>query len=139
MYKKSSCLALMAMAALHSTAHAMPPRPTSCPNFANIKAAGLSYAAPGKEGYTVAQFDEYGTNDRWLFGFTYIKAKSSQSALGIGYQYLDTLFGKPEPMAITSENVWACLYKTQQGPYGIALTPVNTSAPTMQALNTIMR
>ena len=135
MLKKSTFLvAALTMIGFNAPTFAMPPRPEQCPTVGNIKFAGLSYAVPGNDGYTVAQFNNYATKDNWLFGFTSIKATSSQQALNIGRQWLSSLFGAPEPVAVTSQNVWACLYQTSNGDYGVALTPVNMSATINQSM-----
>ena len=134
MKKPSFVVAALTMIALNAPTYAMPQRPAKCPAVANIKFAGLSYATSGDEGYTVAQFNNYSTNDKWLFGFTSIQAKSSQEALTIGRQLLGTLYGTPQPVAITSENIWGCLYETSQGYYGVALTPISLSATINQTM-----
>ena len=119
---------------MNVSTHAMPPRPENCPAVGNIKSAGLSYAVPREKGYTVMQINQYGTNDNWLFGFSSVKANSSQEALSIGRQWLITLLGSPQPVAIPSQNVWACLYQTIQGSYGVTITPVNLSAKINQSI-----
>ena len=107
----------------HTVLYAIPFRPEKCPAAAQIKSEGLSYAEVGFQGYTVAQFSDYGTNDAWLFGFTSIPAMSSQQALNVGHQRLSTLFGAPKPTIARSNNAWTCLYQTSNGFYGIAVTP----------------
>ena len=128
MYIKRTYLTVLALISLASATYAMPPQPAKCPSVDSLKSSGLSYSSLGSKGYTVAQFSNYGTNNKWLFGFTSIQATSAQNAMSIGYQLLDTLFGAPQPVPIESQNVWGCLYQTSQGAYGVALTPVNTTA-----------
>lgn len=130
MRNKISMLVALTTVGLNTVTYAMPPRPANCPSASIIKAAGLTYSIQESSGstYTVVQLNNYATKDKWLFGFASIKASSSQEALNIGNQLLATLYGAPQPVAITSENVWGCLYKTTKGDYGIALTPVDLSA-----------
>ena len=139
MNNKKSLLAVLAVIGINAPIYAMPPQPAKCPNVSNIKSGGLSYSALDTDGYVVAQFNKYGTNDTWLFGFGSIQATSSQEALSIGNQLLKTLFGSPKPTPFPSENLWACLYQTSQGSYGVALTPVNMSANLKQSIRTAIR
>ena len=113
-------------------------KPAKCPRVINIKSEGLTYATLDTDGYVVAQLSKYGTKDTWAFGFASIQATSSQEALSIGNQ-LGTLFGSPKPTPIPSENIWACLYQTTQGSYGVALTPVNMSAALKHSIKSAIR
>ncbi len=139
MNNKKSLLVALALIGVNAPIYAMPPQPAKCPSVANIKSAGLSYSSLDTDGYVVAQFNKYSTNDTWLFGFASIQAKSSQEALSIGNQLLGTLFGSPKPTPIPSENLWACLYQTSQGSYGVALTPINMSVTMKQSIRAAVR
>lgn len=139
MNHKKPLLIALALIGMNAPTHAMPSRPAKCPNVSSIKSAGLSYSSRDTDGYVVAQFNRYNTNDTWLFGFASIKAGTSYEALNIGNQLLNTLYGSPQPQPIPSENIWACLYQTSQGTYGVALTPVNTSATYKHAISRAIR
>ena len=139
MNTNKSLLTVLAVIGINAPIYAMPPQPAKCPNIANIKSGGLSYSTLDTGGYVVAQFNKYGTNDTWIFGFASIQATSSQEALSIGNQLLRTLFGSPKPTPLPSENLWACLYQTSQGSYGIALTPVNMSGTFKQSIRAAIR
>ena len=139
MSKKIACSAVLALVGLSATTYAMPPRPETCPAVANIQAAGLSYSTIGTKGYTVAQLNNYSTANTWVFGFTSIKANSTEDALKIGAELLSTLYGTPKPEPIVAYNLWACFYQTIQGNYGLAITPVNATGNLTQSLNAVIR
>jgi hypothetical protein len=127
MFNKKAYFAVLMFAGLNATVYAMPPKPTKCPGVDSIKSKEFSYVERGSDGYTVIQNDKYDTSDSWIFGFTSIKSTSSQNALTVAYELLATLYGTPKPQPVESYNVWACLYKTTQGEYGVAITPVSNS------------
>lgn len=139
MNKKISCLTVLAVIGLNAPSYAMPPEPAKCPSVESIKSVGLSYASPDSDGYMALQINKYNTNDKWLFGLTSIQASSSEEALSIGNQLLSTLFGSPIPTPISSQNIWACLYQTANGSYGVALTPINISVPMTQTIKSVVR
>lgn len=127
MHNIKSCLIMLIFSGVTSAyaGAGMPPKPDNCPDVQSIKAEGLAYSSHSQKGYTVAQLSQYNTKDTWVFGFTGIDATSSEQALNIGANLLNTLYGTPQPIAVSSEKLWVCLYNTTQGNYGIALTPVN--------------
>lgn len=140
MYKKISLSILAAMTCFSSMVFAMPPKPAKCPGIPSIKSAGLAYAAPDAGRYVVAQMSKYDTTDTWIFAFINIPATSTAEAITKGNELLSTLSGAPVPYAVESQNVWACMYLTSQsGTYGIAFTPVNSSAKVGDTLKAVPR
>lgn len=137
MHKKILLSVIAVITCINSIAFAMPPKPAKCPSVSTIKSTGLAYAAPDSGRYVVAQMSKYDTADTWIFAFVDIQAASSEEALQTGNQLLGTLSGTPLPIAVNSQNVWACLYLTTQGPYGITFTPVSRSAKIGDTLKTI--
>lgn len=124
--KTSLALAFLLIGFFTLPAMAMPPKPASCPSVSSLKSSEFTYVDHDETGYSVATVNSFGTHDTWLFGIVDIKASSSQDAMNIGYSLLSTLYGSPQPVAITKHNVWGCLYyTTTQGMYGIAVTPLS--------------
>lgn len=115
----------------------MPPKPERCPSTNAIMNGDLAYAWVDNHGnYTVAQTSKYDTNDIWAFGFVSIKASSSEDALRVGKSWLKLLSGNPQPVALQEQNVWACIYNTWKGNYGLAITPLKATG--IRTLHTII-
>lgn len=126
MYNKIIFGTVLGMTGLISLNYAMPPKPLICPNVTSIRSVGLSYASPIMNGgYFAYQLNLYNTKDMWAFVFADISAASKQEALSIGNKWLDTLSGAPQPMPLAAQNIWYCLYQTNEGNYGMAFTPID--------------
>lgn len=113
---------------MYSQAFAMPQKPATCPHAALIKSFGLAYTDFEEGTYSVFQINNYGTRNLWGFGIGDINASSPQEALSIGYIALASLSGTPLPIAIPSDNIWACFYSNNSGLISVAFTPIPVAA-----------
>jgi hypothetical protein len=121
----SSALLSLALIFVQNAYADMPPKPAKCPSATSIASVGIELVEKDQNGTWAAGVlsNTYNTNDKWTFAVGPIVASNSSEARGKAIESLSSLSFNRGPIAVEQYNVWACLYRTDQGFMGVAVTP----------------
>ncbi len=106
----------------------MPPKPESCPATSALSSQPFFMAQQPEDapGYVAISLGKYNTQDNWGFLMVFIEADNMMQALMIANQNLNNIAGRPQPMPVPGQDMWACVYGVKGTPYqAIAVTPLS--------------